>query len=80
MANEHRDMSQAEIAELIEKIGEPVTIHYEPRNEDMSWTVSLERVPMIHDHFPSLRDGLTWMAEHRDKFPEWEKQIALQGP
>lgn len=68
MSNVHGD--------LIQTIGEPVSIFYEPRNgREHSWVVSLVRVPMIHEHFPSILAGLRWLAENKPLFPEWEKQI-----
>lgn len=45
------------------RIGEPVTIHFEPRNEGQEWTVSLASDPMLHEHFPSLGEGLNWLAD-----------------
>jgi len=64
-----------EVAELIQEIGEAVYIHYEPRNEEMEWTVGLLNddgleLP-IHEHFSSLLEGLEWMRDHKHLFAEW---------
>lgn len=70
------DVTLTTYEELIAQIGEPVAIFHDPRNEaEHAWTVGLERVPMIHEHFPSLGDGLRWLLENKPRFPEWEEQI-----
>jgi len=69
-----------EFSSLLIQIGEPVSIFYEPRNEGNEWVVSLARVPMLHEHFGSLEEGLRWLADNRPRFTEWEKQIEQGSP
>jgi hypothetical protein len=65
----------AAISVLIEEIGESVSVFYEPLNEGQEWTVGLARLPMVHEHWGELLDGLRWLADNKPRFDEWEAQI-----
>lgn len=64
-----------EIEKLIAAIGESVFVYVEPRNEEHEWTVGLTHTPLIHEHWPSLRDGLVWLRDNRDNFERWRGEI-----
>lgn len=71
---EHAQLTTYE--ELVSEIGEAVSIFYEPRNGDEhAWTVGLARVPLLHEHFPSIDAGLRWLIENKPRFAEWEAEI-----
>lgn len=62
------------IAELLQKIGEPIEVYYEPRNTGQEWYVGLARalegnLP-IHDHFAALDEGLEWLAENTQRLKD----------
>lgn len=66
---------ESDLAALIQEIGEPVTVSFEPRNEGMEWSVSLARIPLIHEHFRTLDQGFRWLAQNKINFPKWEHVV-----
>ena len=57
-----------DIAAVLRGIGEPVTIHYEPRNTGAEWYVGFaddhgHALP-VHEHFADLREGLLWLSRN----------------
>lgn len=61
--------------DLVKAIGESVFIHFEPHEPEHPWTVGLTHTPLIHEHWPSMMEGLAYLVKHKDKFPEWRAEI-----
>jgi hypothetical protein len=59
---------QARIAQLLQEIGEGVTIYYEAREDEHPWYVGFAdyhgRELPIHEHFGSLIEGLLWLSRN----------------
>lgn len=61
----------------LEDLQESVEIYYEPKNSGQEWYVGLANTHgedlALHDHFPRLLDGLSWLVDAKRKL-ERQKQ------